>query len=616
MAVKKQYLLVDRCKKIGDCLSEVLTLPLGKRIYYLQGGEDMDNMLKIRDVAIRYNVTARTLRYYEDVGLINSLRSDDYAYRLYDEEAIKRLEQILLLRKLDISVKDIARIFSASNLDVLLDVLHQKADHIQDEVVLLNELKAAVLSFIQEIKKVDFQQAQEVKQLYQRATEIEERLAQAQDAAPEKSISRMMELTEQLENLSDVRVFSLPVCRMASSGLDTGPLLVEGGKLERFSRWFNEADKQRRDQFFARDFMWYDPQSRGTVWWYALERDMEEPDGFETVDFEGGLYASAVSRDEDDSDGQRVYRGIKRWVEHSECFELDERPDHYTMYHIIGTPQIKEAMGYSQLEIYVPIRIKTPSRLWQKTPEERGAIRKRINDAGILFFDFLGDSTHMEKLKLPRYTLIRPKDGETGPTTLYDIRLDGLSGQETKALIDEIKAMQIHVWWDICFPQEIKQWIFGIKPMPAPEPNDEESYMAMLLEEEPVYPPMNEHITVNRVKSVQEFAHWAELTNELFHEGTLVHPEHHYHLCEQGDMPCYIAYIDGQAAGVCCMMKNGDLAALYLAATVPEHRHKGIATALCTTAIDDAAREGAKLFTACAWPSIKTLMRKLGYMYY
>lgn len=95
-----------------------------------------------------------------------------------------------------------------------------------------------------------------------------------------------------------------------------------------------------------------------------------------------------------------------------------------------------------------------------------------------------------------------------------------------------------------------------------------------------------------------------------------VHPEHHYHLCEQGDMACYIGFVNGLAAGVCCMMKRSDLAAIYLVATVKEHRHKGVATAVCMTAIDDAAHEGAQLFTACAWPSIKTLMRKLGFMYY
>ena len=71
----------------------------------------MDDYIKIREVTARYNISARTLRYYEDAGLIQSARSSDYAYRLYDQEAIHRLEQILILRRLNISIKDIQRIF-------------------------------------------------------------------------------------------------------------------------------------------------------------------------------------------------------------------------------------------------------------------------------------------------------------------------------------------------------------------------------------------------------------------------------------------------------------------------------------------------------------------------
>jgi len=54
----------------------------------------MNNLIKIKDVSSKYSITARTLRYYEDMGLINSTRSDDYAYRMYDENAVRRLEQI------------------------------------------------------------------------------------------------------------------------------------------------------------------------------------------------------------------------------------------------------------------------------------------------------------------------------------------------------------------------------------------------------------------------------------------------------------------------------------------------------------------------------------------
>lgn len=62
------------------------------------------------------------------MGLINSTRSDDYAYRLCDDFAVRRLEQILILRKLNISVKDIGRIFNTSGSEVVLEVLGKKVD--------------------------------------------------------------------------------------------------------------------------------------------------------------------------------------------------------------------------------------------------------------------------------------------------------------------------------------------------------------------------------------------------------------------------------------------------------------------------------------------------------
>ena len=62
----------------------------------------MEGLIKIREISSKYDISARALRYYEDMGLISSTRSSDYAYRLYDRQNIKRLEQILILRKLNI----------------------------------------------------------------------------------------------------------------------------------------------------------------------------------------------------------------------------------------------------------------------------------------------------------------------------------------------------------------------------------------------------------------------------------------------------------------------------------------------------------------------------------
>jgi DNA-binding transcriptional MerR regulator len=86
----------------------------------------MNSLIKIKDVSSKYNITARTLRYYEDMGLISSTRSDDYTYRMYDEGAIKRLEQILILRKLNISIRDIQRIFNTTSSDIVLKSCKRK----------------------------------------------------------------------------------------------------------------------------------------------------------------------------------------------------------------------------------------------------------------------------------------------------------------------------------------------------------------------------------------------------------------------------------------------------------------------------------------------------------
>ena len=62
----------------------------------------------IRQVSLDYGISRQMLCYYEEIGLLKSSRKDDYAYRVYDEDAVKRLQQIIILRKLQIPMKQIA----------------------------------------------------------------------------------------------------------------------------------------------------------------------------------------------------------------------------------------------------------------------------------------------------------------------------------------------------------------------------------------------------------------------------------------------------------------------------------------------------------------------------
>ena len=314
----------------------------------------MKELIKIQEVSNKYDITARTLRYYEDMELISSTRSEDYAYRLYDDSAIKRLEQILVLRKLNISIKDIKRIFSSSGSDVVLDVLGKKVQNIDDEVALLHELKEIVLGFIRQIEKMDFNSDANVKTLYEKAKEIETQLVNIDYIGKPSNVSRFLEVTEKLEKKPDIRIVELPACRMITSG--------SGDKktLKRFQNLWMKLDKQRKDKFSPRDFMVHvsPPEKSPAVWWYAIEDWVSEgdTDGFEIFTFQGGLFATATTHDWDYNITLKAYNNIKEWLAEHDKLMYDDRPGHHVMFNAYGPD--KNILGYQQAEYYFPIGIK------------------------------------------------------------------------------------------------------------------------------------------------------------------------------------------------------------------------------------------------------------------
>ena len=63
-------------------------------------------LLTVRDAAERLGVTPRTLKYYEERGLVTPSRSEG-RYRLYDENDLERFGRILRLRSLGFSLHGI-----------------------------------------------------------------------------------------------------------------------------------------------------------------------------------------------------------------------------------------------------------------------------------------------------------------------------------------------------------------------------------------------------------------------------------------------------------------------------------------------------------------------------
>ncbi|MBT2473393.1 MerR family transcriptional regulator [Microbacterium sp. ISL-103] len=66
----------------------------------------------IQEIARLAGTTSRTLRHYDDVGLLPPSRIAHNGYRHYDESALVRLQRILLLRELGLGLPQIAEVLN------------------------------------------------------------------------------------------------------------------------------------------------------------------------------------------------------------------------------------------------------------------------------------------------------------------------------------------------------------------------------------------------------------------------------------------------------------------------------------------------------------------------
>jgi DNA-binding transcriptional MerR regulator/ADP-ribose pyrophosphatase YjhB (NUDIX family) len=69
----------------------------------------------IQQVARVSGVTARTLRYYDEIGLLRPARVGANGYRYYEREQLMRLQQILLLRELGLDLATIGGVVDAEH---------------------------------------------------------------------------------------------------------------------------------------------------------------------------------------------------------------------------------------------------------------------------------------------------------------------------------------------------------------------------------------------------------------------------------------------------------------------------------------------------------------------
>lgn len=104
-------------------------------------------MMTVNEVSKLAGVSVRTLHYYNTIGLLYPSETTDSGYRLYDDTALERLQQILLFRELEFSLKEIKQILDSPDFDKnkalsqQINLLSLKKEHLDNLISLALEIK-------------------------------------------------------------------------------------------------------------------------------------------------------------------------------------------------------------------------------------------------------------------------------------------------------------------------------------------------------------------------------------------------------------------------------------------------------------------------------------------
>lgn len=107
-------------------------------------------MRTVKEVSEITGVSIRTLRYYDEIGLLKPTELTEAGYRLYDGKALEKLQEIMFFRELEVPLNEIKKIMDTPDYDkeqVLLTqkiLLEQKRNRLNGIIELITDVMKGV----------------------------------------------------------------------------------------------------------------------------------------------------------------------------------------------------------------------------------------------------------------------------------------------------------------------------------------------------------------------------------------------------------------------------------------------------------------------------------------
>lgn len=125
------------------------------------GCHDKDATYRIGELSRLVNLSQRTIRYYEEIGLLHSVRRIENGKRIYTPDDVRRLKFITRLKMLGLSLAEMVELEKIyrqqrDNRDVipkLIEILDQRAAQIDERVAHLTALKKEIREYQERLRR-------------------------------------------------------------------------------------------------------------------------------------------------------------------------------------------------------------------------------------------------------------------------------------------------------------------------------------------------------------------------------------------------------------------------------------------------------------------------------
>lgn len=283
------------------------------------------DLVTISELSKGFHISTRTLRYYEQIGLMKSCKKEGYAYRVYDEGSVRRLRQIIILRKLRIPLKQIGIILGSEEQTHIIEILEQNIQELNEEVTALTTIRSILQKFVLQLSNYNGVNVKLNLFHDNELLKIVESLSLTKiDFKEERSMNELNNANKVLTKLEDVRIVYLPPATVASSQFEgENPEETAGTRLDEFVKAVNLHTVKPDLRVYG--FNNPSPQKIGDPYgyefWVTIPEDMDVPKPLVKKEFKGGLYAAHCINMGDFQEWQVFYE----WACNHKTYEIELR---------------------------------------------------------------------------------------------------------------------------------------------------------------------------------------------------------------------------------------------------------------------------------------------------